>query len=90
LNWLVQGGLPHKAFPFSKTYLVIVSVTTGRYLVTEGDEDTSSGSLQLLVENGIEDGVVVLHVLHQKWVSETKCCRQKTSTYCVIKLPSLN
>ncbi len=82
MNWLVQGGLAHKAFPFSKTYLVFV--TTGRYLVTEGDEDTSSGSLQLLVEDGIEDGVVVLHVLHQKWVSETKCCRQKTSAYCAI------
>ena len=45
-------------------------------LVANGDEDTASSAAQLPVEDGVENGVVALHVLHQKGVAEPQCTLQ--------------
>ena len=47
-----------------------------RYLISESNQDTSSGSLKLFVENWIQNWVVVFNILNQKWVTETKSCEQ--------------
>ena len=41
-------------------------------MVAQGDEDPSTGALELAVQYRVEDGVVVLHVLDQEGVPKAE------------------
>ena len=53
-------------------------------LISERDEDTPTCPPELPVEHGVEDGVVVLHVLHQEGVAESQRTL-KVLTECIIQ-----
>ena len=42
------------------------------YLICERDEDACAGAPELPIEDGVEDGVVVLDVLHEQRVAEAQ------------------